>query len=137
MTLKKLLCSDDYVAEMLCDVEVKEETKPPVKKKRKKVQQTVSCTECGEEFKGKIWLANHVRLKHTKEAVCNGCGVTVENSQESWDAHENEAHLGACLICSTEVERLEEMREHHRLKHGNCCPFPKKNVVLPKNGLQY
>ena len=71
-----------------------------------------------EEFKGKMWLANHVRMKHTKEAVCNGCGATVENTQEAWDAHETEAHLAACLICSAEVERLEEMREHHRLKHG-------------------
>ena len=111
------LAVDDYGSEMLCDVEVKEEKKPP-RKRRKKIQQPVSCTECGEEFKGKIWLANHVRLKHTKESVCNACGVTVENRQEAWDAHENEAHLGACLICSTEVERLEEMREHHQLKHG-------------------
>jgi len=94
----------------------------PLKIKRKHKRGAIvsqQCQECGEQFKGKVSLANHMKHRHGESLKCNACNVMVQNTPEEWDSHETENHLGQCLVCLAQFDglTLEQVRAHHTLEH--------------------
>ena len=83
------------------------------------------CSQCKQMFKSKKAMQAHqkthrakqIETKKRRRFYCGKCNQDHTN-QEEWDQHEAKFHLGACNLCSAEIDDLSSMRDHHAKEHG-------------------
>ena len=84
------------------------------------------CKECGNKYKSKSTLSNHVKRVHEKILPfhCGDCGKRfyTRGDKEKHESIHSKEKTFSCEICSKMFRRKDDVKKHLRI-HSNVKPF--------------